>query len=69
MTPALAVSPALSKEIRALLPLWGGSIAALAAASVWRQDGPLDVGLYAYVVGSLAIGAHSIGQELSLIHI
>jgi len=63
MTPALAVSPALSKEIRALLPLWGGSIAALVAASVWRQDGPLDVGLYAYVVGSLAIGAHSIGQE------
>ena len=68
MTRAAVLSPALSKEIRALLPLWGASIAALAAAFVWREGdrhllpGP-NIGLFAYVVGSLAIGAQSVGQE------
>lgn len=68
MTRTAVLSPALSKEIRALLPLWGASIAALGAAFVWREGhrfllpGP-DVALFAYVVGSLAIGAQSVGQE------
>ncbi len=62
MTRAAVLSPALSKEIRALLPFWGASVAALAAARVWRE-GDLDVGLFAYVVGSLAIGAQLVGQE------
>jgi hypothetical protein len=68
MTRTAVLSPALSKEIRALLPLWGTSIAAIAAAFVWREGdryllpGPL-VALFAYVVGSLAIGAQSVGQE------
>ena len=34
MTRAAVLSPALSKEIRALLPLWGACVAALAAAFV-----------------------------------
>lgn len=64
MTRAAVLSPALSKEIRALLPLWGASVAALAAALVWWREGHLlDLGLFAYVVGSLAIGAQSVGQE------
>jgi ABC-type transport system involved in multi-copper enzyme maturation permease subunit len=63
MTRAAALSPALSKEIRALLPLWGASVAALAAALVLREGKRLDLGLFAYVVGSLAIGAQSVGQE------
>lgn len=68
MTRAAVLSPALSKEIRALLPLWGASIAAIAAAFVWREGhrlllpGPV-LALLAYVVGSLAIGAQSVGQE------
>ena len=67
MTRTAVLSPALSKEIRALLPLWGASIAALAAAFVWRMAptsaaGPM-LALSAYVVGSLAIGAQSVGQE------
>lgn len=68
MTRTAVLSPALSKEIRALLPLWGASMAALGAAFVWREGhrfllpGP-DVALFAYVVGSLAIGAQSVGQE------
>jgi len=64
MTRAAVWSPALSKEIRALLPLWGASVAALAAL-VWREGDLRDLGLFAYVVGSLAIGAQSVGQEYS----
>jgi ABC-type transport system involved in multi-copper enzyme maturation permease subunit len=63
MTRAALLSPALSKEIRALLPLWGASVAALGAAFVWRGSDRPDIGLFAYVVGSLAIGAQSVGQE------
>lgn len=39
------------------------TVAALAAAFVWRWWDLLDVGLFAYVAGSIAIGAHSVGQE------
>jgi hypothetical protein len=48
--------------------MWAASIAAIAAAFVWREadrlllPGPL-LALSAYVVGSLAIGAQSVGQE------
>ena len=71
MTRTAVLSPALSKEIRALLPLWGASIAAMAAAFVWREGhrlllpGPI-LALFAYVVGSLAIGAQSVGQEYTI---
>jgi len=64
MTRAAVWSPALSKEIRALLPLWGTSVAALAAL-VWRDGDLRDLGWFAYIVGSLAIGAQSVGQEYS----
>jgi ABC-type transport system involved in multi-copper enzyme maturation permease subunit len=63
VTRTAVLSPALSKEIRALLPLWGASVAALAVAFVWRGGVLPDAGVIAYVAGSLAIGAHSIGQE------
>ena len=68
MTRTAVLSAALAKEIRALLPLWGGSIAAIAVAFMWREDhrlllpGPV-LALFVYVVGSLAIGAQSVGQE------
>jgi hypothetical protein len=63
MTRPAVFSPALSKEIRALLPLWGASVAALAAAFAWRGGDRPDLAFFAYVVGSLAIGAQSVGQE------
>lgn len=68
MTRTTRLSPALAKEIRALLPLWAASIAALGAAFLWREvhrvvlPGP-RIALFAYVVGALAIGAQSVGQE------
>ena len=65
MTRTAVWSPAISKEIRALLPSWGASVTALAAALVWREGSPRDLGLFAYLVGSLAIGAQSVGQEYS----
>ena len=61
MTRAAVLSPALSKEVRALLPLWAATVAACAAAFVWRDwdlrplARPLDVGLMAYVAGSIAM--------------
>jgi len=60
MTRAALWSPALAKEIRALLPVWGATAAALAASF---QGDRLGVGLLAYVAGSTALGAQSIGQE------
>ena len=63
MTRTAVLSPALSKEIRALLPMWGASVAALATGLVWRGGILPDLGVMAYVAGSIAIGAHSIGQE------
>jgi ABC-type transport system involved in multi-copper enzyme maturation permease subunit len=63
MTRTAVLSPALSKEIRALLPLWGASVAALAVAFISRGGVLPDVGVIVYVAGSIAIGAHSIGQE------
>ena len=63
MTHAAVLSPALWKEIRALLPLWAASIAAVVGAFVWQQGHSLDLALFAYVTGSLAIGAQAVGQE------
>lgn len=60
----MGLSPVVAKEIRALLPFWGASAAALVAAELmWRGIVLPDAGLFVYIVGSVAIGAHSIGQE------
>ena len=64
MIAATLTSPALSKEIRGLLPVWAACMAALAAAFVSRSDGLLlDAAIVAYIVGPIALGAQSIGQE------
>jgi ABC-2 family transporter len=64
MMPATLMSPALSKEIRGLLPTWAACMAALAGALVSRSDGLLlDAAIVAYIVGPIALGAQSIGQE------
>lgn len=64
MTSALLSRAALSKEIRGLLPLWVACLAALAGAFVSRSDGVLmQAAIVAYIVGPIALGAQSIGQE------
>ena len=64
MTVATLSSAPLSKEIRGLLPIWAACMAALAGALVSRGDGLLlDAAIVAYIVGPIALGAHSIGQE------
>lgn len=62
MTRAPSLAPLLVKEVRALLPLWAGTMLALAAAFVWRRS-PSDIGVIGYVAGALSLGAHSIGHE------
>ncbi|MGQ0733302.1 MAG: ABC transporter permease [Acidobacteriota bacterium] len=63
MKPARVVSPAVWKEIRALLPIWAASSAALATAVLWPEHVPTTAGLLAYLLGSAAIGTQSIGHE------
>jgi hypothetical protein len=64
MTAATMSWAPLSKEIRGLLPVWVACMAALAGAFVSRSDGLLrDAAIGAYILGPIALGAHSIGQE------
>ena len=64
MTAATLSSAPLSKEIRGLLPVWAACMAALAGAFLSRSnDLLLNAAIVAYIVGPLALGAQSIGQE------
>ena len=52
-------------DVRALLPVWGASALTILAESVLRGT-PLrsfPLGMFAYIVGSIALGAHAIGHE------
>jgi ABC-type transport system involved in multi-copper enzyme maturation permease subunit len=61
-----ALAPLIAKEIRALLPLWGGTMLALAAAFVWRGRSYSDLALLGYVFGVVTLGAHAVGHEYGL---
>jgi ABC-type transport system involved in multi-copper enzyme maturation permease subunit len=63
MSRAPSLSPLIRKEVRALLPLWAGTLIALAAAYVSRHRSISDLGVVGYVGGALALGAHAIGHE------
>ena len=59
---------AARKDIRALMPVWAAAALTIAADPVLRRAAPglhasLPVGVFAYVVGALALGAHAIGHE------
>jgi ABC-type transport system involved in multi-copper enzyme maturation permease subunit len=43
--------------------LWGASVAGVAGAWLWRGGNQPDLVVFAYLVGCLAIGAQSVGQE------
>jgi len=63
--PLLALA---RKETRALLPVWAATATTI-AADPWIRGTTLHslfpLGLFAYVVGSLALGAHVMGHEYS----
>lgn len=63
MIRAASLRAELSKEIRALLPLWTACLVAVAGAFVRRDGVLLEAAIVAYIAGPLAIGAHSIGHE------
>lgn len=63
MTRGPSAVPLLAKEFRALLPLWAGTMLALAAAFVWRDRSISDIGVIGYIGGAVALGAHAIGHE------
>jgi hypothetical protein len=64
MMAGRAVSLAVGKEIRALLPVWAGCAAAVTAAgTIGDRRGILSLGILIYCVGSLGLGALSIGHE------
>jgi ABC-2 family transporter protein len=53
----------VAKEVRALLPVWLGSLAVVAAAAAVGDGTPQDLGRLAYGAACAALGALSIGHE------
>src|SRR4029453_6837051 len=51
------------KEIRALLPAWLACAAAIVAGGFLERREALSAAVFAYVLGSVALGALSIGHE------
>jgi len=56
-------SPGITKEIRALLPLWSACLFVLTAGEVTGSAFVRDAGVLVYGLGSIALGALSIGHE------
>ena len=57
-----------SKEFRALLPVWAAAAFTIGADPLLRGTGMhslFPLGTFAYIVGSLALGAHVIGHEFT----
>jgi hypothetical protein len=57
-----------SKEFRALLPVWAAAAFTICADPLLRGTGMhslVPLGMLAYIVGSLALGAHLIGHEFT----
>jgi hypothetical protein len=55
----------LMKETRALLPVWCASMIVVAAGTVVKDTVVLVAGLFAFGLGSVALGALAIGHEYS----
>jgi hypothetical protein len=57
-----------AKEFRALLPVWAAAAFTLGGDPLLRGTGMhalFPLGMFAYIVGSLALGAHVIGHEFT----
>lgn len=55
--------PGLTKEVRALLPVWLACMLAVGAGAFSADPRVFMLGLAAYGLGSIALGANSIGHE------
>jgi hypothetical protein len=53
----------VTKEVRALVPIWTASALIVGAAAVWSDARLLAAALAAYGFGAVALGAHCIGHE------
>jgi hypothetical protein len=57
-----------SKEFRALLPVWAAAAFTIGADTALRgtaMQSLIPLGIFAYIAGSLALGAHVIGHEFT----
>ena len=63
MTHAHSLAPGIGKETRALLPVWLACTLVIAAGAVSRDRIVLGLGVLAYGLGSIILGAQSIGHE------
>jgi hypothetical protein len=63
MTGAVLLPFGVRKEIRALLPVWVACAAAIVAGGSLDSSNALSAAVIAYVLGSVALGAWSIGHE------
>jgi len=69
MTGTALLSPGVRKEVRALLPIWLGCAAAIVGAALLHRYGGVrgriasSGPICAYVLGSVSLGALSIGHE------
>jgi hypothetical protein len=63
MTPTRFGGPLVTKELRALLPAWIASMLALCALPLVPAGGLFEGWILVYGLGSIALGAHSIGHE------
>ena len=65
MTPAALPRPLLAKEARALLPVWLAAVVVMVPGAVTGSSGFIGWGMLAFVFGTVALGALSIGHEYS----
>jgi len=63
MSLSLTLSPAVRKEVRALLPTQIASIAAIFAAAIVPEVGFSRFPSFIFLIGVLALGAQSVGHE------
>ena len=63
MTGAALIPPGVRKEIRALWPVWAACVAAIVAGGFVDGINAMSAAVLAYVLGSVALGALSIGHE------
>ena len=61
------LTPALAKEIRALLPTYGAALASIAIGCVSSSYLLIAMGLLGFAVGSVALGAQSFGLKTATV--
>jgi hypothetical protein len=65
MTRVSTLTPSVTKELRALFPVWLASVVTIAVGAMSDSWGLQRLALAAYGLGTLGVGAQSIGHEYS----